>query len=132
MQIKYPAIVRKAADSDYGVDFPDFPGCVTAGLTPEEAADFAAEALALHIDDMREGDPALPTPTPGADVVVDLEEGETAYLIFVPAPAIKSRAVRVNVTLPEELLRQIDNHAPNRSAFLASAARAALARRKDI
>ena len=25
------ALLRKEATSDYGVDFPDFPGCVTAG-----------------------------------------------------------------------------------------------------
>jgi predicted RNase H-like HicB family nuclease len=26
----YIALVRKDPDSDYGIDFPDFPGCVTA------------------------------------------------------------------------------------------------------
>jgi predicted RNase H-like HicB family nuclease len=44
----YIALIPKAADSDYGVDFPDFPGCVTAGRTLEEALRMASEALALH------------------------------------------------------------------------------------
>ncbi len=133
METKYPAIVRKAADSDYSVDFPDFPGCITAGLTPEEAADFAAEALALHISGMLEDAETLPDPTPGTDVAVMLEKGETAYLIFVPAPGakVKDRAVRLNVTLPESLVKKIDQRAGNRSAFLAEAARVALAGRKD-
>ena len=129
METKYPAIIRKSADSDYSVDFPDFPGCVTAGLTPEEAADFAAEALALHISGMREDAEALPAPTPGAKVVGDLEEGETSYLIFVPAPMgkVKDKAVRLAITLPQSLVREIDKRAPNRSAFLAAAARRVLA-----
>ena len=33
----YVALIRKDPASDYGVDFPDFPGCVTAGRTLEEA-----------------------------------------------------------------------------------------------
>ena len=33
----YIALLRKQPRSDYGVDFPDFPGCVTAGRTLEEA-----------------------------------------------------------------------------------------------
>ena len=47
----YIALLRKDPDSDYGVDFPDFPGCVTAGSTLEEARAMAEEALAFHIED---------------------------------------------------------------------------------
>ncbi len=43
------ALLCKDATSDFSVDFPDFPGCVTAGKTLEEARHFAAEALALHV-----------------------------------------------------------------------------------
>ena len=52
----YLAIIEKTEDSDYGVFFPDVPGCVTAGLTLDEARVFASEALSLHLED----DPALP------------------------------------------------------------------------
>ena len=52
----YLAIVEKTEASDYGVFFPDVPGCVTAGVTLEEARAFAAEALSLHL----EGDDTLP------------------------------------------------------------------------
>ena len=44
------ALIRKDAASDYGVGFPDFPGCVTAGRTLDEARRMAAEALELHVD----------------------------------------------------------------------------------
>ena len=48
-----------------------------------------------------------------------------AFLVNLPDPA--DRAVRVNITLPERLLRRIDERAKNRSAFLARAAEKALA-----
>jgi len=31
----YIALLRKEKDSDIGVDFPDFPGCITVGNTLE-------------------------------------------------------------------------------------------------
>jgi predicted RNase H-like HicB family nuclease len=45
----YIALLRKDEDSDYGVDFPDFPGCPTAGRTLEETRRMAQEALAFHV-----------------------------------------------------------------------------------
>ena len=42
----YIALLRKDPDSDFGVDFPDFPGCITAGSTLEETRAMAREALA--------------------------------------------------------------------------------------
>ena len=51
MSRHYLAIVEKTEASDYGVFLPDVPGCVTAGVTLEEARAFAAEALSLHLED---------------------------------------------------------------------------------
>lgn len=45
----YYAVVHKDADSDYGVSFPDLPGCVSAGSTLDEAVLMAREALSLHL-----------------------------------------------------------------------------------
>jgi predicted RNase H-like HicB family nuclease len=47
--MEYIAYLHKDRDSDFRVSFSDFPGCVTAGKTLEEARRMAAEALALHI-----------------------------------------------------------------------------------
>ena len=57
----YIALLRKDAGSDYGVDFPDLPGCVTVGRTLEEARRAAADALALHLESMAEDGEAAPT-----------------------------------------------------------------------
>ena len=42
--MEYIAYLHKDRDSDYGVSFPDFPGCITAGKTLDEASRMAAEA----------------------------------------------------------------------------------------
>jgi len=61
--MEYIAIVHKDENSDFGVSFPDFPGCITAGRTVEEAQTLAVEALALHIAGMAEDGEALPEPS---------------------------------------------------------------------
>ena len=51
-------LIHKEAESDFGVSFPDFPGCVTASRSLEEARARTAEALALHVEGMIEdGEP---------------------------------------------------------------------------
>jgi predicted RNase H-like HicB family nuclease len=121
----YIALLRKDADSEYGVDFPDFPGCVTAGATLEEARVMAAEALALHIEGMLEDREEIPQPSP-LDVIMNDNDNSDAVAFLVDVPVEASRAVRVNITIPEDLLKQIDQATNNRSKFLANAARAAL------
>lgn len=123
----YPAILEKEPGSAYGVTFPDFPGCVSAGETAEEALVNAHEALAGHVALMvQDGDP-LPKPT-----AVEEARGEpdsNVVAVSVVGVTVPGRARRVNVTLDEALLDEIDSVAKNRSRFLAEAARAELARR---
>jgi len=57
----YIALLRKEDASDFGVDFPD---CITAGSTLEEARQMAAEALAFHIEGMAEEDGPIPEASP--------------------------------------------------------------------
>lgn len=80
----YIALLRKDADSDFGVDFPDFPGCVTAGRTLEEARHAAVEALALHIDGMREDNEPIPEPSSLDAVLEDAHHRDAvAFLVEV-------------------------------------------------
>ena len=53
----YIAIMHKEPNSAYGVSFPDFPGCVTAGDTLEQAREMVADlppfvtVVALFVDE---------------------------------------------------------------------------------
>ena len=124
----YVALIRKAADSDYSVDFPDVPGCVTAGKDLDEALAFAREALAGHLQLLAEGGDALPEAS-SLEAVMAKKANRDAVAALVPAPQVRGKAIRVNVMLDEYLLKAIDRLAGDRgrSEFLAEAARARIA-----
>ncbi len=122
----YIALIHKEPTSDYGVSFPDFPGCVTAGSDIDEARRMAQEALALHIRGMEEDDEPIPSPSTLEAIMADAgNRADVAVLVVTPERA--ERSVRINVTLPEGLVRRIDERTDNRSRFLAQAAERALA-----
>ena len=81
----YIALIHKESTSDYGVSFPDLPGCVSAGVTLDEARAMAEEALALHIDGMVEDREPLPEPSSMEAVMAD-RENRDAVANLVPAP----------------------------------------------
>jgi predicted RNase H-like HicB family nuclease len=118
----YLALLRKDPDSDYGVEFPDFPGCVSADTDVDEARRMAEEALELHIEGMiADGDP-LPAPSDLEEIMADPVNREAvAFLITVPDPS--TEIVRVELALPETTLREVDSRASSqgvtRSEFLA-------------
>ncbi|MCX5893526.1 MAG: plasmid partition protein ParG [Deltaproteobacteria bacterium] len=122
----YLAVVHKEPGSDYGVSFPDFPGCVTAGKTIDEAKDWAQEALLLHVEGLREDGEDLPAPTNLEDIVADPENAEAVAFLVVSAPDAQGKAKRINITMPEETLRRVDAAAKrqglSRSAYLSRAA----------
>ena len=60
----YIALLRKDKNSDYGVEFPDLPGCISAGSTLEEARQMAEDALAAHVAFLREEGDEVPAPSP--------------------------------------------------------------------
>jgi predicted RNase H-like HicB family nuclease len=125
----YIGLLRKEPNSDYGVDFPDFPGCVTAGRALDEARRMAAQALEFHIEGMRADGQDIPSPSSLEAVMAD-RHNKGAVAVLVDVREKTERAVRINVTLPEDLVRSIDRVAVNRSRFLAAAARDRLRRQR--
>ena len=118
----YIGLLRKDDDSDFSVDFPDFPGCVTAGSSLDTARQRALEALQFHIDGMVEDDADIPAPSSLAAIMGD-GANRDAVAILVDVPERHPRSVRVNVMLPRDLVQAIDRATGNRSRFLAEAAR---------
>ncbi|GGK33582.1 type II toxin-antitoxin system HicB family antitoxin [Salinarimonas ramus] len=126
----YIGLIHKDGDSDYGVSFPDLPGCVTAGRTLDEARAMAQEALALHLDGLDED--GLPAPEASSlDAVMSDAQNRDGVAILVEVPARPTRAVRINVTFPEDALERVDRYAEaqglSRSGFLLRAAERAIA-----
>lgn len=125
----YIALVRKDDNSTFGVEFPDFPGCISGGDSLSEVVASAREALALHVRGMVEDGETVPAPSSLEDVSAS-EDAVGAVPVLVELPPARGRTVRVNVTFEEWTLRAIDTAAAavglTRSAFLAEAARRAM------
>jgi predicted RNase H-like HicB family nuclease/uncharacterized protein (DUF1778 family) len=122
--MEYIAYLHKDRGSDYGVSFPDFPGCITAGKTLDEASRLAPQALALHIQGMIEDGETVPEPSKVDDIAKDAaRHGAIAFMVSVDAPDV---TVRVNITARESQIERIDQLAEaagmTRSAFMVQAA----------
>ena len=120
----YVAIIEKGPEG-FGVFFPDVPGCTSAGDTAQEAAANAEAALHGHLTLSLEHGEALPEATRLDAIVSEPEVDEVArVLVRFDVPG---RAVRVNITLPADLLEEVDRfakgHGFTRSGLLAQAAR---------
>jgi predicted RNase H-like HicB family nuclease len=123
--MNYIAYLHKDKKSDFGVSFPDFPGCITAGKTLDEARRLAVEALEMHIAGMIEDGEELPEPAALDELTQDPAlKDAVAFLVHVEPQT--DRAVRINITAREKQIEQIDRRAKEagmtRSAFMVQSA----------
>ena len=120
----FPAIIEKASDG-YGIYFPGLPGCTSAGTTVQEAALNAEEALQAHIDLSVEHGDRIPEPSTLDQIIVDADVVEVARVLV--RADLPNRTVRVNITMPADLLAAVDRYAVqtgySRSGLLAQAVR---------
>lgn len=63
------AIVIENAGGNYSAYVPDLPGCVATGATIEEVETQIREAMAFHIDGLREDGLPIPEPSSRVDYV---------------------------------------------------------------
>jgi predicted RNase H-like HicB family nuclease len=126
----YIGLIQKDAGSDFGVSFPDFPGVVTAGTTLDDARAMAEEALAFHVEGLMEDGEIIPEPLTLEEIMSD-PDNRSGVAILVSLKTEQPKAVRVDVTLPADVLEQIDQYAEahgfTRSGFLTQAAKKLMA-----
>ena len=130
----YIALIHKDADSDYGVSFPDLPGVISAGSNLDEARKMATEALAFHLEGLAQDGEAAPEPS-SLEEIMAIAENKDAVAVLIEAPAAEVKSVRINITMPADVLDQIDRYAERegftRSGFLAQAAKKVMAALPD-
>ena len=132
--VTYIGLLRKDPDSDFGVDFPDFPGCITAGSTLEETRQMAGEALTGHIACMVDLGQSLPPPSRLEAVMANPENAE-AIPFPVSVPDRLTGTSQVALHLPageiEQLTALADKRGTTPEALLAEAARRLLAAEEE-
>lgn len=124
--MKYSIVIHKDKGSDYSVAIPDLPGCFSAGETIEEAITMAQEAAECHIEGMLMDAEPIPTPM---DIEKHRENSDykdgTWALIEVDISKLSLKSKRINITIPERLLRIVDQyakkHGSSRSGLLSQA-----------
>ncbi len=60
--MRYPVVIHKDVNSDYGVTIPDLPGCFSAGDTVDDALIEVVEAIECHIEGLLLDEQPIPTP----------------------------------------------------------------------
>lgn len=125
--MQYPIFIHKDENSDYGVIVPDLPGCFSAGSTIEEAIHNAHEAIECHLEGLLLDNESIPLKKPVEHHLDDPElKGGVLAMVEIDVSKISGKTTRINVSLPERFLRQIDEytkqHGGNRSGFLVDAA----------
>jgi predicted RNase H-like HicB family nuclease len=63
------AIVIEKGENSYGAYVPDLPGCVAVAETFEEVKKLIVEAIAFHIEGLKEEGLAIPEPTSQCEYV---------------------------------------------------------------
>ena len=124
MATTFIALIHKDPTSDYGVSFPDLPGCISAGRTMEEARRMAAEALALHLEGMMADNEPIPEPSP-LDKVMSDPENRDGVAVLIPVPSEVGGTQRINISIPRHVLSATDHYAQannmTRSAVIVAA-----------
>lgn len=125
----YIALVHRSEGGAYGASFPDWPGCIAVEDDFEKVLETAARALRIHAEGMAEDGEDAPHPRSYEEIQADpefVEDLEDATVALVPLHPPRGRTVRLNISMDECLLSNIDQVASaqglSRSAFLAEAA----------
>ena len=71
--MKY-AVIIEAGERNYSAYAPDLPGCIATGKTLDEVKQVMREAMAFHIEGLREEGLPIPTATSLCEYV-EIQEG---------------------------------------------------------
>src|SRR5580658_985183 len=111
--MRYP-IAIESGDSKhaFGVVVPDLPGCFSAGDTLDKKMTNSREAILLHLEGLLDDGKPFPAPTP----IEQLQKkrsyrGWTWAVVDIDASELGDKAARINITLPQRILRAVDAHA---------------------
>jgi len=114
MVTKYIGIIDKDKNSEYGIRFPDFPGCISVGETLDEVYNMGNEALEFHIEGIVEDKEDIPVPSKLEELKKDPDNINAAAFVVIPVEIPESKTKRINITLPEFIIKRTDRFAKKR------------------
>ena len=135
--MRYPVVIHKDPKSDYGVTVPDLSGCFSAGATLDEALLEVTEAIECHLEGLLIDGESIPTPQS-----VEYHQSNPDYadgvwaLVSIDLAKLSGKSKRINITLPERVLKLMDKYASDngesRSGLITQAALEYIASHEDV
>jgi len=134
--MRYPVVIHKDPESDYGVTVPDLPGCFSAGETLDEALNEVVEAIECHLEGLLMDSEPIPAPKTIEYYQSDPDYQEGVWaIVAVDITKLSGKTKRVNITLPERVLTLMDKyaaeHGESRSGLITQAALEYIATRHE-
>ncbi|BCZ84010.1 CopG family transcriptional regulator [Paraburkholderia terrae] len=124
--MQYPVYVCRDGDAGFRASFPDFPRAEAQGKSFGELKRNAQKVVELMYD---QSEQLIPAPTNSTSELheLDMDDGEGLWMfIDINLARVTSKAVGVQISLLEDVLRQIDGDAKERhmtrSAYITLAA----------
>ncbi|PRC93097.1 type II toxin-antitoxin system HicB family antitoxin [Solimicrobium silvestre] len=124
----YPIYVHLGDDTHaHSATFPDFPGCFSAADELNDLPAAVQEAVEAHFSDGEE----VPAPSDVTTLAANPDYQGGLWMLFdIDLSKVSTKSMRLNITLPENLVHEIDAfakaHHMTRSGFLAQAANKAM------
>ena len=121
----FPVVIHEENNS-FGATVPDLPGCFSAGETIKETLENVQEAVLCHIEGLFLDHQNIPLglPVEQHQKNKDFQDGIWA-VVNIDLSQLSNKAKRVNITIPERILVQVDQFAnkkgESRSGLLVSA-----------
>ena len=127
LKVKYPiALIEENNGQEYKALVPDLPGCKTQSLTIDLAIEQISKTIKEHLTILTEYAEAIPNAT-------SISQHQKSYpnaiwaIVDIDITPYLGKSHKINVTLPELLIKQIDDRVSKselyktRSAFIAQA-----------
>lgn len=132
--MRFPVYLHKTESNTYSGFVPDVVGCFFAGETVDDALIDASAAIDAHVESSTDAGYEVPVAT-NIETYIEDENCQGGYWAFVDIDLSRyeGKAVKLNITLPQNLLTKIDSYVDHhreygsRSGFLAALARKELA-----
>ncbi len=125
----YPVYVHIGDENHaHSVTMPDFPGCFSAADNWQDLPKMTQEAIELWCEGEEK---ELPKPSPLEALVNHPDYTDGVWLLIdIDVSKLETKSIRLNISLPQGLVAEIDayakTHGASRSGFLAQAARQAM------
>ncbi|MBF0201382.1 MAG: type II toxin-antitoxin system HicB family antitoxin [Desulfamplus sp.] len=113
--MKYPVLIHKEIDTDFGATIPDIPGCFTSGKTIQEVLENIQEAVSCYYEGEDITFPPVPSNIEDLMKQNDLYvEGGFWMLADIDFSFLSKKEIQIEISIPEYKLAIIDKAAEKR------------------